>query len=255
MEVITILSDKRNEGFEQCLKPSCKHFNLSLKVLESLNWETHRFKDKMLLNYLESKCKEEIILVTDAYDTFFLADEKEIIEKYKGFGKDIVFSAEMNCWPDLVLAKEYPEVSTPFKYLNSGAFIGKTETIYNCLTSHYEEITNMKDLSSAGYLWSNQIIWSYIFLKTDKIELDSSCEIFYTTSSSKIDYNIPGINLNHNYYQVQELLRLINETTKDRARIKINTTSAMPCHIHYNGVARKKIMHATYWDDIKSWKL
>jgi hypothetical protein len=254
MEVVTFLSDRKNKGFDECLMPSCNFFNLKLKVLETPNWLTHRNKDILLLNYLESECNDELIFVTDAYDTFFLADGKEIVKKYEKFNNDIVFSAEMSCWPDSSLADEYPQTNSPFKYLNSGGFIGKAKSIHNCLSNYYEETANMQDSDSRAYLWSNQIIWTRIFLKTGKIALDTNCEIFYTTSAPEINRSIPGLPLDHNYYHITELLRLTNETTVEKGRTKVNATNSNPCHIHYNGVSGKQIMHATHWDSVKSWK-
>ena len=46
----------------------------------------------------------KIILCTDAYDVLINSGADQIIETFKKFNANIVFSAEGNCWPDASLA-------------------------------------------------------------------------------------------------------------------------------------------------------
>lgn len=254
MEVVTFLSDINNIGFKECLLPSCTYFNLNFKVFESHKWNSNRHRDEILMKYLDSLDNEETILVTDAYDTFFLSEENEIIEKFKKFNRDIVFSAEMNCWPISEFSNRYPKSESRFKYLNGGAFIAKKGALMDCISSYYKNALDRVDSDFPDYKWSNQIIWTLIYLTSDCIDLDNNCEIFYSASSEKMNIKFPGVPLDHNFYQIDELLRLKKEILIKSGRVIIKETGTSPCHIHFNGVARKHIMHATYWDNIKKWK-
>ena len=41
----------------------------------------------------------------------------------------MVFSAEASCWPDKNLAEHFPEVDTPYRFLNSGSYIGRAGSL------------------------------------------------------------------------------------------------------------------------------
>lgn len=68
----------------------------------------------MLHKYISSNNSDEIILFTNGYDTMFLCSGEEILLKYHKTNKKVLFSAEVNCWPDSSLANNYPEVPSPF---------------------------------------------------------------------------------------------------------------------------------------------
>lgn len=118
MQVITVLTEIDQNVFREYLEPSCKHYDLDLTVLEyEENYFSHRLKDALLNEYLKQIPEDEIIFFTDGQDTAFLTDEDEILAKYSKFNSPLVFSAEINCWPDQGLLESYPEVNeqTPNK--------------------------------------------------------------------------------------------------------------------------------------------
>lgn len=79
----------------------------------------------------------DVILFTDAYDVFYGRGLKTIVERFLGFKSEIVFSAETSLWPDRSL--RFPPTSTPFRYLNSGTFIGRVGEIRRMLNSPIEK--------------------------------------------------------------------------------------------------------------------
>lgn len=89
-------------------------------------------KLNLLKNYLLHVQDNDIILFLDGYDTFIHKSEEEILQRYFGFRKEIVFSAEKTCWPDESLKDLFPETGG-YKYLNSGSFIGTAKEIKKLL--------------------------------------------------------------------------------------------------------------------------
>jgi hypothetical protein len=178
MKIITVITDSDNYGFRNLLYPSAKLYNLDLVVLLNKQYNSHRCKDHMLYEYLKSVDEQEVIFFTDGYDTMFLASEEEILNKFYKIDKELLFSAEITCWPDSSLSQMYPSTGSPFKYLNSGGFIGTARSIKRCLED------NLQSDLVEKYNWSNQIYWTEQYLKNSSwIGLDTGCEIFCTLSS------------------------------------------------------------------------
>ena len=122
MVVVTVITENDLEGLANFLKPSCEFNNLDLKVLTCKGrYAGHRTKDLLLYEYLKELDKNELIFFTDAFDTYFIADQKEIISKYHNFNKPVVFSGEIACWPEASLSQSYPKSTADFhfRYLNS----------------------------------------------------------------------------------------------------------------------------------------
>lgn len=74
---------------------------------------------------------KDIVLFVDGYDVFFLSSIDDIVERFLGFNKKVVFAAEKNCWPDGEMSEHFPDppMETPYKFLNSGTFIGTVEGV------------------------------------------------------------------------------------------------------------------------------
>ena len=61
-------------------------------------------KINLMKQYLSSVSDDCIIMFIDGYDTFIAATRQETLNRYLGFDKEIVFSAEKTCWPDTSIA-------------------------------------------------------------------------------------------------------------------------------------------------------
>ena len=89
----------------------------------------HRFAKSLRAN--------DILLFTDAYDVLFLDSNSNIQRVFEEFvtgegsqTAPIVFSAECGCWPHVMVDRQacfktYPESPTPYRYLNSGTWVGR----------------------------------------------------------------------------------------------------------------------------------
>ncbi|MEO8948270.1 MAG: glycosyltransferase domain-containing protein [Mucilaginibacter sp.] len=117
MKVVTVASDTLNKAFNTFLKPSCGYYKLDALVLEYDGvFFSNRLKDILLNTYLQDISDDEIIFFTDATDTVFVTNEEEICEKFMQFNSPLVFSAEINCWPDRKLEENNPALPAHFKY-------------------------------------------------------------------------------------------------------------------------------------------
>ena len=127
-------------------------------------------KINLLRKFLENVHPKDIVLFTDAFDVFYADDLETIHERYKQMDAKVVFSAESTCWPDASLADQFPETPTPYKYLNSGTFIGEAYTLLN--------IINTSDIADDD---DDQLFMQKVFLNKDfDIKLDYEAYIFQT---------------------------------------------------------------------------
>lgn len=114
-----------------------------------------------------------IVMFTDSYDVIFTTGSKDILETFKSFKADVVFSAEVSCWPDESLSVKYPKLENSGKpYLNSGGFIGYAPVVFDMI--------NSGDIGDAD---DDQLFYTKIFLnetlrKKFGIKLDSTSKIF-----------------------------------------------------------------------------
>jgi glycosyl transferase family 25 len=138
-------------------------------------------KVNLLYDYIQDLPDHDVVLFCDGYDVFFTDKIEEIVRRFIGdMGSrcDIIFSAEKICWPDESLESEFitknsqlddEYVDTPFKYLNSGLFIGRVGEIKKMIP---DKIGDSDD---------DQLYYQKKYLNGDlKIIIDSECYIFQT---------------------------------------------------------------------------
>lgn len=217
LEIITVATDD-NELLNR-FKQSCKNYGLKYKILGlDREWCGGNMKEGpgggMKLNLLKEHLKtyddEKIILFSDSYDVIFLTDESEIMKKYETFECDIVFGGERECWPNQETSVFF-DGEGPYKYINSGGFIGKVGTIKKILDME------IKDKDDDQY-----IIHQRYNIYKQLIKIDKKAEIFQTSS---LDLNTNDI-----------------EILFKKNRIKNNIYNTFPCHYHGNGGKNTKIV-------------
>ena len=252
MQIITLLTDINQKGFKDYLAPSCKYYDLDISVLHfDRSYNSHRLKDQMLYKHLKTLNKNEVIVFTDGYDTIFMAEEKEILSKFHAFNKPLVFSTEVNCWPEEKIKEEYPSSDYHFKYLNSGAFIGMASFIINL----YENFDGRS--LNPTYQWSNQYLWHHIYLANAKdIALDHGCSLFYNTTPLLDE--LKGLDFTRkDSLEIQDLYRsekdrLEHELELIEGKYYCKITKSTPCHLHFPGPISKLLM-PVFFDRIRPW--
>lgn len=234
MKVFTVINNQAHPGFN-LLRLSCAINKLQLVALMYMENDFHnnRIKDEILVNYLEEHIPDdEIIFFTDGNDAVLLCSEEEILRKFHKAGKELVFSAESACWPDKNLVEEYPHTTSPFRYLNSGGFVGKAGTIKRFLRD---------DLCfDRNFERSNQYIWTKRFFRNpDIIGLDTACEIFQTFSPEIGEHYWPP-DQNGNavpYYNCMK--QWFRSSFKiENGRLYSIISDTWPCQAHFNGPSK-----------------
>lgn len=130
VHVLTVGTDETKMW---ALEQSAKRFGVSyLNLGNGVSWgggtmegEGGGHKINLVRGHLTSLPDEDIVLFCDGYDVMFVDDLQTIKDRFFGFDCDILFAAERNCWPQPILAAQFPMTSSPYKYLNSGLYIGK----------------------------------------------------------------------------------------------------------------------------------
>ena len=149
MKIITVAT--KSDGYFPALKYICKKNNNDLIVLGfGEKWKGWIWRTKMFMKFL-SKCDpNEIIMIVDAYDVIVLASHTEIIQKYKDFDCDVLFSASgvntgqpNHSWiyKNIIFNqnRNYFDIPEYKKYiLNAGTFMGKVSSIYEIYKRIYK---------------------------------------------------------------------------------------------------------------------
>jgi hypothetical protein len=162
-----------------------------LEVLgQNKQWRFPRDKLEAVKHYLSKKHlrhSDKIILFVDGYDTFFAPAKQDMIKKFQAFHKPIVISAEIGCWPShtpaCVNKALYPKSPTPFRYVNSGTYIGYASAIYKMLKEVLEEHPQQKD--------DQYMLHDYFINHPDQVALDYHQTLFsllYQTNLSNYHY-------------------------------------------------------------------
>lgn len=219
---ILTVSTNDTDGYKRYMQ-SADAYKLPVKVLGmgeeweggDMNYKGGGHKVNLVRRALKQYQNDDntIVMFTDGYDVILLGAQEDIIKNFKALNASIVFSAEAFCWPDESIANEYPKTESPYKYLNSGGYIGYASKLYSLLDKH--KIKNKDD---------DQLYFTNLFLSKDiqekyKIRLDHKATIFQSaygaTGELKLQESSDG------FYN------LVNEIT--------NTT---PLVLHGNGQSK-----------------
>ena len=98
-------------------------------------------KINLVREYIKDLPDHDVLFFCDGYDTFVVSELDEIIRRYLDFSHSIVFASERICWPNEELASEIiktnkgitPYTDTPYKFLNSGLFVGTVKELRSIL--------------------------------------------------------------------------------------------------------------------------
>lgn len=124
---------------------------------------------------------KRFIIFSDCYDAVLSRSPDVILSKFRELQQklnaDIIFSSEALIWPDSSLEPQFPDVGTPYKFLNSGGFMGTIENIKKMIQTPIESHHDDQLYYQKEYLKS-------VKGETElKIKLDARAEIFQTLST------------------------------------------------------------------------
>ena len=129
----------------------------------------------------------------------------------------MLMAVELNCWPSIETAPFHPPTSSPFKYINTGCYIGWVKAIKSWLRAFDKSLLSGKSDQKAAHELYKKKPFFYA--------LDHWCQIFLCL------YKVPADAL-----QIDALNK----------KIQCNYTNTSPCILHANG---KSFDH---WDQVYS---
>lgn len=133
-------------------------------------------KIQLVNEYLATVPEDAVVLFMDGYDTFFADSPLEVLERFFHMDADIVFGAETDCWPVPETSYLWPDTGTPYKYLNSGLYIGRANALHDFIAQAQDNVANKDDqLYCQNRYLDNKTQWkvkldveAYIFQNHDK---------------------------------------------------------------------------------------
>lgn len=159
---------------------SMQHLGIPCLVLGKGIKDWQNSKHKPLLTYEALKnIKTKYIMGVDSRDAILIDDPQKILDRFlSDFNCDLVFSADLMNWPNIAEFKKFEDncaknSNSDYKYLNSGAFIGKREFCYD----FFEIATKTPPTPKAPK--ADQGILKQVFMDFyPKVQLDYHCKLF-----------------------------------------------------------------------------
>lgn len=189
IRVITVATQAKNpvspQSYFEQFKASWKRFGVEPVILGwGRPFPTCGMKIKYLEEYLEANKDFDWLIFCDALDTVTCASPEALVAKFKMHFSDecVVFAAERNCYPRKDWATLYPSIKSPYKYLNSGLFMGKRESV----------IANLQAMNAqTKHVLNDQESWTDAYLRRASmwhpIVTDSRCRLFQCLNAGSIN--------------------------------------------------------------------
>lgn len=168
----------RDDRFCRSVESAIRH-DYDLVILGwGVKWRGLSQKLEAAHAYAASLPEHDLMLFTDAFDVLYTSEANKIVETFLSRNYSILFAAECGCWPHImedenICLHRYPPSPTPYRYLNSGTWIGYAKQAKEMLA----EVIRL-----AGQNFDNandqKLVADMFLAGTHGIKLDYQCEIF-----------------------------------------------------------------------------
>jgi hypothetical protein len=199
------------------LKTSSENCGLPMNFISNKEWNGYFDKVLFVHNAIKNIPDNDIVCFVDGFDVIAIGDSDEIREKFLKFDCDVLFGAELNCWPGDYLG-HYNNIKhdTGFRFVNSGGFIGYKHAIMKIYTwKTIEDIEVIcKNQSDQGYFIEYYL--AHVNNIDNRIKLDTRAEIFQ---------NMFSFDWNELHFENGRFINLVMNTK--------------PCFLHFNGESWK----------------
>ena len=149
--------------------------------------------------------RKRFIIFVDAWDTIFLGKKEDLLEFCK---PGILMAADLMCWPDQELEKEYPKNDsklryfTPWRYLNTTPMIGEGLAIESAIDYGWsrhpiegDENDMYAENGTDMRFWTNLFLYGRV-----GIRLDYECRFAQTLHRARPgSFSIEGKRVVNNY--------------------------------------------------------
>jgi hypothetical protein len=262
MKILTCITNPSHVGYVSLLRRSCARRELDLVTLFYRgDWLSYRIRDELLRLYVARLPADDILMVTDGYDTMLLSSANEIEETFTEMGYPLVFATTDACRPLPALSSSYPGAIAPPRYLASAGFIGRAGAMSELL-NRYEgrsaAITSAHggDSNSANerddrrekaaldtdLRWSSQYFWHTLFLANQtSVCLDRDGKLFGSVDTClKRPSNCSMSDVLEEDDSVEAMLDEQCRAFQDEwdivdSRLVNRRDGTTPCHLHFNG--------------------
>lgn len=148
---------------------------------------------------------DDVCCFVDAYDVIVNTNEARLLALFEHSGADILFGAETQLDPPIIPRSEYPESESPFRFLNSGVYIGRVAALKKML--NWGDFLGLNDQEYANrYFLAKRL--------EDNLKLDGYCLLalnMWTVPWDRLEFRDGYINF-----------------------LEIDVT---PCFVHFNGLS------------------
>jgi len=125
-------------------------------------------------------------MFTDAYDVLYTETSRVMRLKFDALGAPLLFSGECGCWPQVTYDKgatcrdKYPHSPTPYRYLNSGSWMGRAGVAARFLRTIVDEASRGKSGASFHKLNDQELASDLYFRGTfgPELRLDHFAQLF-----------------------------------------------------------------------------
>lgn len=172
-------------------------------------------------------CTAKYLIMSNCFDVLFTATPDAVAERWGG-GDEVMFNAEKDLFPRADLKAAFPDPGTPWRYLNSGMYIGKPASILGMLDAMnmddiHDDYVSQDDLHGGTNRWihvNDQGWFQFLYAaRCVPIVLDSKCEVFQSFSGCTWDEF---------------------DTTGDKVINKV--TGTKPLILHFNGGSKNEML-------------
>ncbi len=162
-------------------------------------WQGLMTKPRRLRDWLRSgACTADYLIVTDSYDVVFTSSPEEVAAAFESRGSDyILYNAEKGVFPRGELVSRFDDIAldssredSPWKYLNSGWYIGKSAQVLALLESMWlDDIHDDYQRPDGSWVHCNdQGHYQYAFCaQVVDQQLDYDCEIVQCCSACSLE--------------------------------------------------------------------
>jgi hypothetical protein len=142
ISVVTVATDE-SKASALINSSECPVINLGKEVVwegGNMSFPGGGHKVNLFRDYLASDTllDNQIVIFLDGYDTSIFSAMEDIVQRYLDFKKEVVFAAEINCWPDRSIAHRFSMPENGVPYLNSGCIIGTVRELRKILSKPIE---------------------------------------------------------------------------------------------------------------------
>lgn len=196
------------------LKASADCCGLPINYITQTKWNGFFDKVHNMLKVVQNLSDTDIVVFVDGFDVLAIGELEEIQTKFLDADCEILFGAELNCWPGDYLGR-FPNVGSKnnYRFLNSGGFIGYKRAVLDLYTwKSLEEIAYICKTCGGDQGYFIEYFMANFGVKNMK--LDSECQIFQNMFS--VDWN---------------------EIYIKNGRVVNSVIGSKPCFLHFNGDA------------------